>query len=114
EQDEWYRSRVHDAVFHRRERAAEAAERYALEIRGCKPGFLHHQHAHQFAERFRIADAEFLVLEVLHRLDRRIRHDDQHEVGERCRGVIDDLEILALVDGGDHARGRDLAIAEAA
>jgi len=58
--------------------------------------------------------ANFLPFEILDRLDRRARHDNHDVVGERTRAERDDLDVLALLDGGDHRRRRHVAVAELA
>ena len=83
-----------------------------LHVALLESGLLHHQHAHHLAERFRIADAELLALQVGRGLERRIGHHDHDEVGERPRREADDLDVLALVGGGDHRSGGDVAVAE--
>ena len=92
-------------VLERGQCAGEIAERDALNVVGFKPDLFGRRHDRHLAERFRIADGEFLALEVLDRFDRRARHDDDDVVGERAGADIDDLEVLALVDGGDAAAG---------
>jgi len=48
------------------------------------------------------------------RSDGRIGHDDEHQVGERSRGDADDLDVLALLGGGDDRGGGHVTVAEIA
>jgi hypothetical protein len=94
--------------------AAEAAERHHLDIALLQSGLLHHQHAHHFAERFRVADPELFALQIRRGFERRIGHDDHHQIGERPGGEADDLDVLALGGSRDDRGSRDIAVAKIA
>src|SRR6516162_2852866 len=114
EQDDRDGCGVHHAVLQCGERPAQTAERRHLHVAFFEARLLHHQHSHHLAKRFRVADAELLALEVGRSADRRIGHDDQHEVRQRARGDTDDLDVLPLLRRRDDRCSRDVPIAKIA
>ncbi len=67
---------------------------------GCRPPFCEQQHGERLARRARVGVADLVALEILERLDRRIRLHRPDELGDGQHVVADDLEIGALLDGG--------------